>query len=58
MKSLIKNSGMLLIFIGVITLIACALTGNVNNNNILFGSAGLIILGLIVYIIINKRIAD
>lgn len=58
MKSLIKNSGMLLIFIGVIILIASALTGNVNNNNILFGSAGVIILGLIVYIITNKRITD
>lgn len=58
MKSFIKNSGMLLIFIGVIILIACALTGNVNNNNILFGSAGLIILGLLVYIITNKRITD
>ncbi len=58
MKSLLKNLGLLLIFLGVIILIACAFTGNVNNNTILFGSAGVIVLGLLIYIIINKRIAD
>lgn len=58
MKGLLKNLGLILILIGVAILVACAFTGNVNNNNILGGSITLIILGLISYIAINKRIAD
>ena len=39
-------------------LIACSFTGNVNNNGILGGCAFLVVLGLISYIAINKRLAD
>ena len=39
-------------------LVACSFTGNVNNNSILGGAAAVIVIGLITYIAINKRIAD
>lgn len=58
MKGLLKNLGLLLILVGVIILIACFLTGEVNNNAVLGGSIVLVVLGLITYIAINKRIAD
>lgn len=58
MKGLLKNLGLILILAGVVILIACSLTGNVNNNAILGTSALLVVLGLISYIVINKRIAD
>ncbi|WP_288636310.1 hypothetical protein, partial [uncultured Bacteroides sp.] len=58
MKGLLKNLGLLLILVGVIILIACSLTGEVNNNAVLGGSIVLVVLGLITYIAINKRIAD
>ena len=58
MKGLLKNLGLLLILVGVIILIACSLTGEVNNNTVLGGSIVLVVLGLITYIAINKRIAD
>ena len=44
--------------VGAVILIACAFTGNVNNNAILGSSAALVVIGLISYIVINKRIAD
>ncbi len=58
MKGLLKNLGLILILAGVVTLLACSFTGNVNNNVILGVSALLVVLGLISYIVINKRIAD
>ena len=58
MKVLLKNLGLLLILAGAITLLICSITGNVNNNTILGGSAVLVVLGLVSYIIINKRITD
>lgn len=58
MKSLLKNLGLLIILAGAVTLIACAVTGNVNNNTILGGSAIAVVVGLITYIIVNKRIVD
>ena len=36
----------------------CDWTGNVNNNAVLGSSVFLVVLGLISYIIINKKIAD
>lgn len=39
-------------------MVACSFTGNVNNNTILGSSAVLVVVGLISYIVINKRIAD
>jgi uncharacterized membrane protein YqjE len=58
MKGLLKNLGLILILIGAVILVACSFTGNVNNNAILDTSAVLIVIGLISYILINKRIAD
>jgi len=47
MKGLLKNLGVILIVIAAIILVACAVTGNVNNNSILGGSVLLMIVGLI-----------
>lgn len=58
MKGLLKNLGLILILVGAIILVACSFTGNVNNNSILGGATAVIVIGLITYIAINKRIAD
>lgn len=58
MKGLLKNLGLILVVIGAVILVACSFTGNVNNNAILGTSAVLVVIGLISYILINKRIAD
>ena len=58
MKGLLKNLGLILILVGAVILVACSFTGNVNNNAILGPRAVLIVIGLISYILINKRIAD
>ena len=58
MKGLLKNLGLILILVGGVILLACSFTGNVNNNAILGTSVVLVVLGLISYIVINKKIAD
>ena len=58
MKGLLKNLVLILILVGVVTMLGCSFTGNVNNNAILGTSVVLVVLGLISYIIINKKIAD
>lgn len=58
MKGLLKNLGLILILVGAVILIASSVTGNVNNNVVLGTSAILVVVGLISYIAINKRIAD
>lgn len=58
MKSFLKNLGLILIILGVVILAICFFTGDVNNNTILGGSMALIVIGLISYIVINKRITD
>ena len=58
MKGLLKNLGLILILVGAVILVACSFTGNVNNNAILGTSVVLVVLGLISYIVINKKIAD
>ena len=58
MKGLLKNLGLILILVGEVILLACSFTGNVNNNAILGSSVVLVVLGLISYIVINKKIAD
>lgn len=58
MKGLIKNSGLLLVLIGAIILMVCAFTGNVNNNALLGTSTALVVVGLIVYIVVNKYVQD
>ena len=58
MKSSLKNLGLILVILGAIILIAVFLSGSaaVNNNAVLGGSVGLILLGLILHIVLNKRI--
>ncbi|MDD3039683.1 hypothetical protein [Bacteroides sp.] len=58
MKDLLKNLGLILILIGVVILLACSITGNVNNNAVLGTSVAFVVLGLISYIVINKKIVD
>uniref|UniRef100_UPI001899DA3A hypothetical protein n=1 Tax=Bacteroides ovatus TaxID=28116 RepID=UPI001899DA3A len=58
MKGLLKNLGLILILAGVVILLGCSFTGNVNNNAILGTSVVLVVLGLISYIVINKKIVD
>ena len=58
MKGLLKNLGLILILVGVVILLACSFTGNVITNAILGTSVVLVVLGLISYIVINKKIAD
>lgn len=58
MKSLLKNLGLILMIIGAAILVGVFFTGSaaINDNGVLGGSAALI--GLIVYIVLNKRIVD
>lgn len=58
MKSLLKNLGVILVVIGAVILIACFANGNVNNNAILGLSLVVVVVGLLVHIIVNKRITD
>lgn len=53
-----KHLGVLLIILAAIVLVACEFTGNVNNNVILFGSVGVMIIGLILHIWLNKKYVD
>lgn len=60
MKSLLKNLGLILMIIGAAILVGVFFTGSaaINDNGVLGGSAALIVMGLIVYIVLNKRIVD
>ena len=60
MKSLLKNLGLILMIIGAAILVGVFFTGSaaINDNGVLGGSAALIVIGLIVYIVFNKRIVD
>ncbi len=58
MKNLLKNLGVILVVLGAIILIACYFTGDVNNNVILGFAMTLIVVGLLSFIILNKRITD
>lgn len=60
MKSLLKNLGLILMIIGAAILVGIFFTGSaaINDNGVLGGSAALIVIGLIVYIVLNKRIVD
>ena len=60
MKSLLKNLGLILMIIGAAILVGVFFTGSaaINDNGDLGGSAALIVIGLIVYIVLNKRIVD
>lgn len=60
MKSLLKNLGLILMIIGAAILVGVFFTGSaaINDNGVLGGSAALIVIGLIAYIVLNKRIVD
>lgn len=60
MKSLLKNLGLILMIIGAAILVGVFFTGSaaINDNGVLGGSAAIIVIGLIVYIVLNKRIVD
>ena len=60
MKSLLKNLGLILMIIGAAILVGVFFTGSaaINDNGVLGGSAALIVIGLIVYIVLNKSIVD
>lgn len=58
MKSLLQNLGLILVIIGAVILIACYAVGNVNNNAVLGVSLLLVVIGLISYIVLNKKITD
>ena len=60
MKSLLKNLGLILMIIGAAILVGVFFTGSaaIHDNGVLGGSAALIVIGLIVYIVLNKRIVD
>ncbi len=55
MNELIKNLGVIVLLIGVIVLVVPALTGGLTNTVLLAG-LGIIIIGYIGHILINKRI--
>ena len=58
MKGLLKNLGMIMIVLGAVVLMVSHFTGNVNDNGILGLGAALVVLGLVAYIILNKKITD
>ena len=58
MKDFKKELGKLLVIIGAILLILSYFCGWNNSNVILIGSMALIIVGVVVYIIMNKKITE
>ena len=53
-----KHLGVILIILAAIVLVACEFTGNVNNNVLLFGTVGVMIVGLVLHIWLNKKYVD
>ena len=60
MKSLLKNLGLLLVIIAAVALIAIFFTGSaaINDNAVLGGSVAIMIVGLILHIVLNKKFAE
>ena len=60
MKSLLKNLGLLLIIIAAVVLISIFLTDSaaINDNAVLGGSVALMVVGLILHIVLNKKIEE
>lgn len=56
MKLLLKNLGLLMIIAGAALLIVCGLTENTDDNRVLGTASVIIVMGLVVYITLNKRI--
>ena len=60
MKSLLKNLGLLLVIIAAVALIAIFFTNSaaINDNGVLGGSVALMVVGLILHIVLNKKFAE
>ena len=60
MKSLLKNLGLLLVIIAAVALIAIFFSGSaaINDNAVLGGSIALMVVGLILHIVLNKKFAE
>ncbi|MDR0988002.1 MAG: hypothetical protein LBM06_00875 [Prevotellaceae bacterium] len=58
MKGLLKSLGLILVLIGAVLLIYYFFAGKADNNALLGTSAVLLIVGLVSYIVLNKRFAD
>ena len=60
MKTPLKNLGLLLIIIAAVVLISIFLTGSaaINDNAVLGGSVALMVVGLILHIVLNKKIEE
>ena len=60
MKSLLKNLGLLLIIIAAVALIGIFFSGSaaINDNAVLGGSVAIMIVGLILHIVLNKKFAE
>lgn len=60
MKNLMKNLGLLLIIIAAVALIGIFFSGSaaINDNAVLGGSVALMVVGLILHIVLNKKFAE
>ena len=60
MKSLLKNLGLLLVVIAAVVLIGIFFSGSaaINDNAVLGGSIALMVVGLILHIVLNKKFAE
>ena len=60
MKSLLKNLGLLLVIIAAVALIGIVFSGSaaINDNAVLGGSVALMVVGLILHIVLNKKFAE
>ncbi len=60
MKILLKSLGLILMVLGALIMIVIFATGSdlVNNNAVLGGCLALMIIGLIAYIVINKKMVE
>ena len=60
MKSLLKSLGVIMIIVGAAILVGIFATSSdaLNNNTVLGSSLALVVLGVVVHIVINKRITE
>ena len=60
MKNLMKNLGLLLIIIAAVAFIGIFFSGSaaINDNAVLGGSVALMVVGLILHIVLNKKFAE
>lgn len=60
MKSLLKNLGLLLVIIAALILIGVFFSGSsaIHDNAVLGGSVAMMVIGLILHIVLNKKFAE